>query len=213
LHENPVLHYDIHKIIDTDEILIKQLKYQDVPTDELDLLLLTDEELEKYKGFISDKRKREFFFTRVLLLSFGIDLRIQYRSTGKPIINEGHISISHSRNTVIIGYSKDHVIGVDIEYFNPKIHRVKFKFLAEIEKDRFDIKDEKTLTILWSIKEAIYKMEDIPGLMFKDHILVHALNDRGDVRVIKNGLEHDYVFDYKMFKDFVITYCHLIEST
>jgi hypothetical protein len=143
LHENPVLHYDIHKIIDTDEILIKQLKYQDVPTDELDLLLLTDEELEKYKGFISDKRKREFFFTRVLLLSFGIDLRIQYRSTGKPIINEGHISISHSRNTVIIGYSKDHVIGVDIEYFNPKIHRVKFKFLAEIEKDRFDVNNEK----------------------------------------------------------------------
>jgi phosphopantetheinyl transferase len=177
---------------------------------ELDLSLLTEVELNRYKGFISDKRKREFFFTRVLLLSFGIDLEIKYRESGKPIINEGHISISHSRNTVIIGYSKEHLIGVDIEYFNPKIHRIKFKFLSEIEKERFDIEDEKTLTLIWSIKEAIYKMEDIPGLMFKEHILVHAIHDRGDVRVIKNGLEHDYLFDHLSYDKYVITYCYLI---
>lgn len=207
------MHYNIQKIIETDEILIKQLQYRDIPVDDLDLSILSKTELDRYKSFISDKRKREFVFTRALLLSFGIDLNIQYRSTGKPIVNEGHISISHSRNNVVIGYSKDHVIGVDIEFYNPKIHRIKHKFLADIENERFDTEDEKILTILWSIKEAIYKMEDIPGLMFKDHILVHDLHDRGDVRVIKNGLEHDYEFDYSVFDDFVITYCHLIYST
>ncbi|MEZ4922652.1 MAG: 4'-phosphopantetheinyl transferase superfamily protein [Crocinitomicaceae bacterium] len=206
------MHYDIHKIIENEDILIKQLRYRDIDVDELDLSILNSVELERYKGFISDKRKREFVFTRALLLSFGIDLKIEYRETGKPIINEGHISISHSRNNVIIGYSKNHIIGVDIEYFNPKIHRIKHKFLASIERERFDIENEQTLTILWSIKEAIYKMEDIPGLMFKEHILVHALNERGNVRVIKNGIEHDYVFDYEVFEDFVITYCYLKES-
>ena len=204
------MHYSVKNIIHTDRILIKQLKYENVEVEKLDLSSLTKEERERYDTFISDKRRREFFFTRVLLRSFNLDLKIQYRPTGKPIINEGHISISHSRNTVIIGYSKEHIIGVDIEYFNPKIHRVKFKFLAEIEKERFDIDNEEVLTLIWSIKEAIYKMEDIPGLLFKEHILVHALSHRGDVRVIKNGLEHDYMFDFLIFNDFVITYCYLL---
>src|SRR5690606_11931955 len=107
----------------------------------------TSEELKRYNTFISDKRRREFYFTRVLLRSFNLDLEIQYRSTGKPVINHGHISISHSRNTVIIGYSKAHVIGVDIEYYNPKIHKIKHKFLAKIEKERFDTDNEEVLTL------------------------------------------------------------------
>ncbi|MBD3636044.1 MAG: 4'-phosphopantetheinyl transferase superfamily protein [Crocinitomicaceae bacterium] len=204
------MQYSIKNIIDTDKILIKRLTYTDIPVEEIDLNFFTKEELSRYETFISDKRRREFYFTRVLLRSFNLDLVIQYRDTGKPIINEGHISISHSRNNVVIGYSKDHIIGVDIEFFNPKIHRVKFKFLASIEKERFDIENEEVLTLIWSIKEAIYKMEDIPGLLFKEHILVHALSHRGDVRVIKNGVEHDYVFDFLIFNDFVITYCYLL---
>lgn len=203
--------HSIRNIIDTDKILIKKLVYEDIPVTNIDPDFFTEQERSKFVGFISDKRKREFYFTRVLLRSFDIDLEIEYKSTGKPLINNGHISISHSRNTVIIGYSKDHIIGVDIEYYNPKIHRIKHKFLAEIEKERFDINNEEVLTLIWSIKEAIYKMEDIPGLRFKEHILVHALSHRGDVSVIKNGLEHDYRFDFLIFNDFLITYCYLIE--
>lgn len=204
--------HQIKNIIDTDDILIKKLHYEDIDTSTIDESFFTPQELERFGTFISDKRRREFYFTRVLLRSFSIDLNIEYKPTGKPIINEGHISISHSRNTVIIGYSKNHIIGVDIEYYNPKIHRVKHKFLAEIEKEKFDTNNEEILTLLWSIKEAIYKMEDIPGLLFKDHILVYALSHRGDVRVIKNGLEHDYIFDFLIFNDFLITYCYLIEE-
>lgn len=204
------MHYSIKNIIDTDRILIKKLEYEDIDVDKIDPQFFNPEEKERYSTFISDKRRREFYFTRVLLRSFNLDLTIQYRDTGKPIINEGHISISHSRNKVVIGYSKDHVIGVDIEFFNPKIHRIKHKFLSTIEKERFDTENEEVLTLIWSIKEAIYKMEDIPGLLFKEHILVHALSHRGDVRVIKNGLEHDYLFDFLIFNKFVITYCYLL---
>lgn len=204
------MHQSIRNIIDTDRILIKELKYENIAVEEIDISIFTEQDYQRFQGFISDKRKREFYFTRVLLRSFNIDLEVHYRPTGKPIINEGHISISHSRNTVIIGYSKDHVVGVDIEYFNPKIHRIKYKFLADIEIERFDIENEQVLTLIWSIKEAVYKMEDIPGLLFKEHILVHTLSHRGDVRVLKNGVEHDYFFDYLVFKDFAITYCYLI---
>ena len=204
------MHQSIRNIIDTNHILIKELKYENISVEEIDVSIFTEQDLQRFQGFISDKRKREFYFTRILLRSFNIDLEIQYRPTGKPIINNGHISISHSRNTIIIGYSKDHLIGVDIEYFNPKIHRIKYKFLAHTEIERFDIENELVLTLIWSIKEAVYKMEDIPGLMFKEHILVNTLSHRGDVQVLKNGIEHDYFFDYLVFKDFAITYCYLV---
>jgi phosphopantetheinyl transferase len=206
------LHFTIKNIIETNRILIKQLRYKDIDVNEINLNFFNKAELDRYKTFISDKRRREFYFTRVLLRSFELQLVIEYRATGKPIINEGHISISHSRNNVIIAYSKEYVIGVDIEFYNPKIHRIKHKFLADIEKERFDIENEEVLTLLWSIKEAIYKMEDIQGLLFKEHILVHALSHRGKVRVIKNGIENDYLFDFLIFKDFLITYCYLVSK-
>ncbi|MEX1001505.1 MAG: 4'-phosphopantetheinyl transferase superfamily protein [Crocinitomicaceae bacterium] len=204
------LHYQVHTIIATDEIIIKQLKYDEVAPETFDLSILSVEDRKKYEGFISDKRRREFYFARTLLRSFDVKVELFYRSTGKPLINEGHISISHSRNTIIVGYSKQHYIGVDIEYFNPKIFRIKNKFLAEPEKNNFDIEDQKILTLIWSIKEAIYKMEDIPGLLFREHICVTALNGEGEVNVFKNGLSHHYTFKYLTFDDFVITYCYLI---
>lgn len=188
------------------------LRYDEIETSAIDLSFFTDEELSRYNTFISDKRRREFYFTRVLLRSFQLDLSIVYNKNGKPIINEGHISISHSRNIVIIGYSKDHIIGVDIEFYNPKIHRIKHKFLADIEKKNFDTDNEEILTLIWSVKEAIYKMESIPGLLFKEHIKVSRLSHRGEVVVTKNNLEHDYYFDFLIFKEFVITYCQFVPS-
>jgi len=201
--------YEIEHIIDSDKILIKKIEYQNTPISILDLSIFSFEEKQKFDSFQSDKRRREFYFTRLLLKSFGIDITIQYRSSGKPIINEGHISISHSRNTVIIGFSKDHFIGVDIEYFTQKIQRIKFKFLSTIEKEIFDIEDINILTLIWSVKEAIYKMEDIEGLMFKENILIQSIEERGEVKVIKNNQEHHYQFDFMTFDDYVITFCYL----
>jgi phosphopantetheinyl transferase (holo-ACP synthase) len=201
--------YEIENIIDSEKILIKKIEYQNTSVFNLDLSIFSLEEKQRFDSFNSDKRRREFYFTRLLLKSFGVNISIQYRASGKPIINEGHISISHSRNTVIIGFSKDHFIGVDIEYFNPKIHRIKFKFLSEIEKEIFDIDDIQILTLIWSVKEAIYKMEDIEGLLFKENILIQAIKERGEVQVIKNNQEHHYQFDYLTFDDSVITFCYL----
>ena len=202
--------YHIDTIISTDDIIIKQLKYEDVPPSTLNLSIFKSEERLRYESFISDKRRREYYFTRVLLRSFGIPIDIYYRATGKPLINNGHISISHSRNTVIIGYSQNHYLGIDIEYYNPKIFRIQNKFLNDQEVEEFDVKDISILTLIWSIKEAIYKMEDIPGLLFKEHIIVTEIDGKGKVQVIKNGLQHHYSFEYMILDNYVITYCYLL---
>ncbi|UKN03571.1 4'-phosphopantetheinyl transferase superfamily protein [Paracrocinitomix mangrovi] len=206
------LTYQIKNIIETDRILIKKLEYEEVDVSAIDTTIFNENELKKYQSFISDKRRREFYFTRVLLKSFNVDCFIEYHETGRPFIRGGHIGISHSRNTVIIGYSEHHIIGLDIEYYNPKIHRIKHKFLATLEKERFDTENEEILTLLWSLKEAIYKLEDIPGLLFKEHIVVQSLSHRGKVLVTKNNMQHEYLFDYLIFNEFVITYCQLVKN-
>jgi 4'-phosphopantetheinyl transferase len=204
------LDYQITNIIKTDRVIIKRLQYKEIAVADIKTDFFTELEQERYSTFISDKRRREFYYTRILLRSFNLDLNIVYRPSGKPIINKGHLSISHSRNTVIVAYSETYLIGVDIEFYNPKIHRIKNKFLARSEKETFDTQNEEVLTLLWSIKEAVYKLEDIPGLLFREHIVVQALSHRGKVTVIKNEVEHNYLFDYLIFKDFLITYCYLI---
>lgn len=185
------------------------IEYELSESSKLDFTLLTNEEIKKFKSFTSERRKHEFYYTRVLLKTFSSEFKIEYKSTGKPVIDDGHISISHSQTKVIIGYSREFLIGVDIEFIKPKIHRIKHKFLSRTEKNNLDIEDSLILTIIWSIKEAIYKMEDIPGLMFKDHIHIESINEPGEVKVKKNGQYHHYYFRQVIDKEYVITYCHL----
>lgn len=205
-----LLSYFIKNIVSKDDLIIKELKYEEIPISEIDHSIFTEEESFRFASFISNKRRREFYFTRVLLQSFLPHAKLSYESTGRPTISEGHLSISHSQNTIIIGFSESLIIGVDIEFFNEKIHVIKHKFLSSYESQHFDISNMEILTLIWSLKEAIYKMEDIQGLIFKDHIIVQSLSHRGEVNVLKNDQKSRYLFDYQVFNNKVITYCQLI---
>jgi 4'-phosphopantetheinyl transferase EntD len=67
----------------------------------------------------------------------------------------------------------DSIIGIDIEKQRDKITIIAHKFidyefdyLNEIEPDFI-----KKLTIIWCIKESLYKLFQTPGLSFKKHCL------------------------------------------
>lgn len=202
--------YEISDIINDDDLKIKQIVYFEGNLDGLDMTILSKEELLKLEGFHSENRKLEFYFTRLLLKEFKLGHLIRYKETGKPLLSEGHISLSHSKNIILIAYSKMYEIGIDIEFYKEKIARIKHKFLSPFELKIFNCEDIEILTLIWSVKEAIYKIEDIPGLRFKEDMSVQNISNPGKIAIYKNGESHIYEFKHLKFKEFVITYCHLI---
>jgi len=203
------LNFEINHIIDNDDLKIKLLSYEIDNPDDLDLSYLTGEEQVKYAHFISSKRKLEYFYTRLLWASFSNNRTISYLSSGKPYISKGHISISHSRNKIAIAYSKDCEIGLDIEHFNDKIFRIASKFISPYERAHFDLSNHQLLTTIWSIKEAVYKLLDIPGLRFKEDICVLEIEKSNRVEVELSFSKKHLTFNRMTFDSYILTYCLL----
>lgn len=188
-------------------MFIKLLRYSDFGVNEADLSILSENELISFGSFKSEKRKAEYYFTRVLWRSFGLTGRIEYDELGRPTVENGYVSISHSRDLILIGYHPDHPVGVDAEYISSKIKLIREKFIDEDDRQFLDFESLRDLTIVWSIKEAVYKMERIPGLSFAQNIHVNVSSNVPEVIVIKGRERHIYQFSYIARPDFVLTFC------
>ena len=199
--------FEISNIIENQELKIKLLTYEEYPSEALDLSIFTSADRKKFNNFGSNKRKLEFFFTRLLWKNFSEYEPIEYTENGKPHITNGHISISHSNNTIAIAYSSTNSLGLDIEHFNPKISKIKDKFLSDTEQKMFDITDEKTITTLWSIKEAVYKLFSIHGMSFRDHIEILEIGELNEVLVKIEESNKRLTFSRLVFDKFILTYC------
>ena len=140
----------------------------------------------------SDKRKKEFLACRILLNYLNKNLKISYSENGSPNLNNHQcVSISHSGDLVCIIIS-DKKIGIDIELISDKSLRLKEKF---INSHHTKLNNEKS-TLIWSIKEAVFKFHKIGNVDFKKDISVpeFILKDRGemDISFKNNTLKSHY---------------------
>ena len=102
----------------------------------------------------TEKRKKDFLVSRLLLNELDPNQQISYNSNGAPeILNGKHISISHSKNLVAIIIS-DKKIGLDIEYISEKPLKLSSKF--NTRNSQQDLTKEKA-TLIWCCKEAVFK--------------------------------------------------------
>ncbi|TBN03328.1 4'-phosphopantetheinyl transferase superfamily protein [Hyunsoonleella flava] len=135
--------------------------------------------LERVLGMKSELHQRGFLSVRWLLQEFGYtDKDLFYDEFGKPHLKDGkQISISHSFNFSAVIIS-DSIIGIDVEKQRKKIAVIAHKFVDY----EFDYLDKNTddyinkLTVIWCVKESLYKLYCKPGLSFKDHCLVIPFN-------------------------------------
>lgn len=141
----------------------------------------------------SDKRKKEFLACRILLNHFDENLKISYSENGSPNLNNHqYISISHSGDLVCIIIS-DEEIGIDIEKISDKSLRLKEKF---INSHHTKLNKEKS-TLIWCIKEAIYKFHKIGNVDFIKDISVpeFILKENGEIDIsFKNNTLKSYYF-------------------
>ena len=131
---------------------------------------------QRFNGMKSELHQRAFLSVRKLLQLKGYtDFDLEYDQFGKPHLKDGkHISISHSHEyaTIIIS---DEITGIDIELQRDKIIRIADKFV-EPEWEFLDKESQeyiRKLTVIWGVKESIFKIRNEAGISFKDHIHVH----------------------------------------
>lgn len=130
------------------------------------LACLNEQELAALHQIPLEKRKREWLDTRILLKSFFPDKKIAYLHNGKPVFDDGsHLSISHCDNLVGI-ITSDSSIGMDIQNPDKKLLKIQKKFCNEQELSFIPAGEAGLLhtTIIWSAKEAIFKVfgENVP---------------------------------------------------
>jgi phosphopantetheinyl transferase len=130
----------------------------------------------RFNGMKSELHQRAFLSVRKLLQLKGYtDFDLEYDQFGKPHLKDGkHISISHSHEyaTIIIS---DEITGIDIELQREIIIKIAPKF-AEKELEFLDKDNQeyiRKLTVIWGVKESIFKIINEVGISFKDHIHVH----------------------------------------
>ena len=160
----------------------------------------------------SQIHQRGFLSIGYLLRAFGYkDTDLFYDNNGKPFLKDGkHISISHSFSFSAVAVS-DNAIGIDVEKQRPKVGIIASKFIG-YETHYLDTNKTdyiKKLTVIWCIKESLYKLFATPGMLFREHFLVipFSLKDETTTAWINhNNFNYKYQSYFIQFEGFTCAY-------
>ncbi len=176
-------------------------------------VVLTEHCQSRMLGMKSALHRRAFLSIRHLFWEAGFeDKDVFYNEFGKPFLHDGrHISITHSHNFTAIIVSNSVEVGIDIEKQRDKILRIAHKF-TPIEEYRTLANAEaivRKLTIVWGIKESLYKIYAQPGLSFLKHINVLDFsfeNQSTTAQISYEGKKSNYDVFYLEFEGFTCVY-------
>ncbi len=162
-----------------------------------------------------EKRKKEFCITHLLLRELvDEDERIIKDEYGKPMLvhHEFAISISHADLYSAILLSEHLECGVDVEVISARINRVANKFVSSYE-DLYVSKNNSPAyyTVIWCVKEAIYKWYAKRGLDFIENMIIHpfTLQQSGGpvyYEFVKDGLKRTRIAHYFCFNSHVVAW-------
>ena len=130
--------------------------------------------------FNTEKRKKEWLVSRLLLNEINPNYSISYNPFGAPELNNGnYISISHSKGLVAIIISQQQV-GIDIEEISEKALRVSSKFVSENNLNNLN---KEKATLIWCCKEAIYKWQQKGEVDFVTDIKLYPFKslEKGEI--------------------------------
>jgi 4'-phosphopantetheinyl transferase EntD len=199
----------LYRDFSDDNATILVWKYDE--TEELDIhQLLEPENAEKVKDY-HPKKLLEVLMVRKLLKGLKPNSKILYKER-EPFLSpkDAEISITHSFPFAAIAISKNK-IGIDLEKFNPKILRVIDKFTYENERGFIPFDNEVTYyTIIWSVKESMYKIHHSKHWSLKKHYEVRPFELK-HLYQIKCRVHDDQISDeLKARVEFFDDYCFTI---
>ncbi len=181
---------------------------------------LKDISLARVDSMKAESHQKGFLSVRRLLMEAGYtDFDLYYDEFGKPHLEAGsgkqeatsishlpspisrHISISHSHDFSVIVLS-DVNIGADLEILKDKTLKLAPRFMDVSHLENLSKEDELIkATVVWGIKEAVFKLKNEIGISFKDHIFEDDFNiaDKKcgvELRFNNKKERFDIVFDF-----------------
>lgn len=95
---------------------------------------------------------------------------------GKPNLahDSGHISIAHCKEFAAVIYSRNLLVGIDIEPIHDKVLRISGRFLNPQELEFVDTTNATHVVSGWCVKEAVYKWYGKNELSFKNNIKMRS---------------------------------------
>ena len=154
----------------------------------------------------------------------GADVLVQNDSTGRPWlagdVQDSRLSLSHSGMWVAAVLAQGARVGVDVEMVRDKAQRLASKFLnadewaaAQAAAPANDEFAHAHYTLLWSAKEALYKLAGQRGIIFKTQLLLSSFEPResGEIpaTLVLNEDQTRHCICYSQpSPGYVLTYCH-----
>ncbi|RDB05098.1 4'-phosphopantetheinyl transferase family protein [Runella aurantiaca] len=160
----------VWEIAETPEVLLKNV-------------VAEAEEWEEFKTISHPQKQLEWltgrYVMQLLVESKGLPYEGMVKDEhGKPHLRHriAEISITHTVKYVGVTLHPTKPLGIDIERMADKLARVAPKFLSENEKLEVQMELPKLVTY-WCAKEALYKLDGVRRLNFKNHIFVEPFGD------------------------------------
>lgn len=163
--------------------------FKEVLLENIRIIIWKYSETESYDLYLDeDKKQKRHIEKQMIKKILNISLpnhTIFYHQNGEPYLEPltQNISISHSFPYAVLGIS-DKKIGIDIEFIQEKLQKISSKFLHNSEKQWLGTKENllEYLTIIWTIKESLFKIHSEKQWSFKefyqiDEFEINSLTD------------------------------------
>lgn len=175
---------------------------------------LKDSSLARLEGMKSESHQKGFLAVRMILQHLEYtDFDLLYDEFGKPhlkpqgcSIKDLELSISHSHDFSAIVISEQKV-GLDLEQLKNKILKIAPRFMDISHLENLSIEEKiKKATVIWGIKESIFKLKNEVGISFSDHISENkfTFDDKITTATLKfNNKEEKFKIQFEQEEDYI----------
>ena len=135
-----------------------------------------------------------------------------YPSAGRPYVpgDRYFFSLTHSGNMAAAIVSKSLAVGIDMERISDRVLRVRHKFLSQEEWDWVQGQGEELqrelLTLLWTVKEAVYKWRNLPGTIFSQDIIVSTFELMSAGKIVVLVADRPVEVSYQRVGEYYFSY-------
>ena len=183
--------------------------------------VLNDKSKLRLQSMQSEAHQKGFLAVRMLLQHIDLtDFDLYYDAFGKPHLEEKrkkekekrlelnikkHISISHSHEFSCICISNK-AVGIDVEKCKEKTLKITSKYMDISHIENLSVHDKiEKATVIWGIKESIFKLKNEKGISFPKHIFEtpFKLEDKkGTAQLIFNNNTEDFQFQFDIIEEY-----------
>lgn len=175
-------------------------------------LVLSPHSLSRLLGMKSETHQKAFVSVRQLLRHAGfLDTELYYTPDGKPhLTTVAHVSISHATAFSAVAISPE-PIGIDLEMQRSLVCKLGPRFCTS-EYEFLDVNSAdylKQLTVIWGVKESVFKIVNQVGISYMHHIHTLPFNvstGRAQARLDYEGVSTFFDVHFVDFKKHILVY-------